>query len=212
MLGVTFDSELSMSEAVSEIVTAAGWKLRTLLRTRRYYTDSDLIVLYKAHLLSFLEYRTPAVYHATRAVLNRLDSVQTKFLKNVGVDEVTGLVEFHLAPLCVRRDIAMLGLIHRTVLGKGMPQFAEHFRAGRQQRLHDPRNDCAAPLIRRSVFGLCAVYNLLPPQIVAMKSVSAFQRGVQDMVCNLAKSGHPQWREMTSPRIALSTHPLVSCF
>jgi hypothetical protein len=97
MLGVTFDSELSMSEAVSEIVTAAGWKLRTLLRTRRYYTDSDLIVLYKAHLLSFLEYRTPAVYHATRAVLNRLDSVQIKFLKNVGVDEVTGLVEFHLA-------------------------------------------------------------------------------------------------------------------
>ena len=98
-----------MSDAVSEIVSAAGWKLRTLWRTRCYYTDADLITLYKAHLLSFLEYRTPAIYHATRAVLSRLDAVQSKFLNDIGVDEVTALDVFHLAPLSVRRDIAMLG-------------------------------------------------------------------------------------------------------
>ena len=72
LLGVPF---VSMASAVSEIVSTAGWKLRTLLRTRRFYTDADLIVLYKAHLLSYLEYRTPAIYHATRTVLKRLDSV-----------------------------------------------------------------------------------------------------------------------------------------
>ncbi len=83
MLGVTFDEQLTMSEAVGEIVTAAGWKLRTLVRTRRFYTDADLIILYKAHLLSFFEYRTPAVYHATRAILIRLDAVQSKFLREV---------------------------------------------------------------------------------------------------------------------------------
>ena len=44
MLGVTFDEQLTMSEAVGEIVTAAGWKLRTLVRTRRFYTDADLII------------------------------------------------------------------------------------------------------------------------------------------------------------------------
>ncbi len=212
MLGVSFDSELSMSQAVAEIVTAAGWKMRTLLRTRRYYTDSDLIVLYKAHLLSFLEYRTPAIYHATRVVLNKLDAVQSKFLSDVGVDEVTALAEFHLAPLCVRRDIAMLGLIHRTMLGKGAPQFAEHFRAGRTQRLHDPRQDCSAPLVRRSVFGLCAVYNMLPPKVVAERSVPAFQKGLQEIVCNMAQSGHPQWRELLSPRAAIAAHPLASLF
>ncbi len=41
LLGGPFDPELSMAEAVSEIVAAAGWKLRTLLRTRRHDTDSD---------------------------------------------------------------------------------------------------------------------------------------------------------------------------
>ena len=211
MLGVTFDEQLTMSEAVGEIVTAAGWKLRTLVRTRRFYTDADLIILYKAHLLSFLEYRTPAVYHATRAILIRLDAAQSKFLRDIGVDEVTALAEFHLAPLQVRRDIAMLGLIHRTALGKGPPHFAEHFK--RHGRLmHDPRSDCSAPLIKRSALGLVAVYNMLPPKIVASKTILTFQHDLQEMICKLAQAGYPQWRETLSPRGALETHPLVSLF
>ena len=134
----------------------------------------------KAHLLSFLEYRTSAVYHATRDILNRLDHVQCKFLKDVGVDEVTALVEFNLAPLAVRRDIAMLGLIHRTALGKGPPQFAEYFRRCGSSKhkfsMHDPRTDCKASLIKRSALGLVAIYNLLPPDLVSTKSVLRFQK------------------------------------
>ena len=79
LLGVPFDTELSMAYAVSELVSSAGWTLRTLLRTRRFYTDADLIVPYKAHLPSYLEYRTPAIYHATRVVISRLDAVQNRF-------------------------------------------------------------------------------------------------------------------------------------
>ena len=112
MFGVPFDPQLLMAGAVSDIESAAGWKLRTLMRTRRFYAVSDLIGLYKAHVLSYLEYRTPAIYHATRAVIYRLDNVQTRFLKGVGVGEATALIDFHLAPLSTRRDIAMLGVIH----------------------------------------------------------------------------------------------------
>ena len=74
LLGVPFDTELSMAHAVSELVSSAGWKLRTLLRTRRFYTDADLIVFYKVHLFTCLEYRTLATYHATRAVISSLDA------------------------------------------------------------------------------------------------------------------------------------------
>lgn len=214
LLGVTFDVELTMTEAVSEIVTEAGWKLRTLLRTKRFYTDADLITLYKAHLLSFLEYRTPAVYHATRAVLHRLDAVHTRFLNDVGVSELTALIVFRLAPLATRRDIAMLGLVHRAVLGKGPPQLADLFRRrGTQLRpgsLHDPRHDCKAPVIKRSAYGLAAVYNMLPHPVLAMRTVSSFQRRLQDMVTEHAKIGFPQWSEMLSPRATLASHPLVS--
>ena len=88
-LGITFDGALTMADAVAEVVTAAGWKLRTLSRTRRYYCDADLIMLYKSHVLSFLEYRTPAIHHDTREVLQTLDNVQTRFPSDVGLDEIT---------------------------------------------------------------------------------------------------------------------------
>jgi hypothetical protein len=78
MLGVTFDRTLTMADAVEELVASASWKLGTLIRTRRYYTDADLIILYKSQLLSFIEYRTLAIYHACRAVLVKLDMVLTK--------------------------------------------------------------------------------------------------------------------------------------
>ena len=212
LLGVPFDTGLSMACAISEIVSAAGWKLRTLLRTRRFYTDADLVVLYKAHLLSYLEYRTPAIYHASRAVLARLDAVQSRFLRDVGVNEVDALVHFRLAPLSSRRDMAMLGLIHRTVLGKGPLQFKEFFKSDLQHpvKLLDPRKDSNSPLIRRSALGLVAVYNMLPPKVVAVKSVSAFQTALQEIIIKYAASGHPRWSEVLSPRLPLPTHPLAT--
>jgi hypothetical protein len=71
LLGVSFDCMLDMTDAIGEVVADAGWKMRTLLRTRRFYCDADLVTLYKSHLLSYLEYRTPAVYHARREHLGR---------------------------------------------------------------------------------------------------------------------------------------------
>jgi hypothetical protein len=213
LLGVPFDTELSMACAVSELVSAASWKLRVILRTRRFYSDADLVLFFKAHLLSFLEYRTPAIYHATRVVLSRLDAVQSRFLRDIGIDEITALVTFHLAPLATRRDIAMLGLIHRTILGKGPSQF-NFFQCDQQlsRKLIDPRRACKCPLITRSALGLVAIYNMLPRSVTGEKSVSSFQKRLQDIVVSLATTGHPQWVQVFSPRLPLSTHPLTTCF
>jgi hypothetical protein len=217
LLGVTFDGALTMVDAVAEVVNAAGWKLKTLLRTRRFYTDAELILLYKSHLLSFIEYRTPAIYHARRDVLARLDAVQTKFLRAAGVDELTALAEFNLAPSAVRRDIAMLGVIHRTVLGRGAPHFKEFFTSSgtttqpQRHRYHlvDPRALHKGQLVRRSALGLVAVYNLLPPNVVEASNVSTFQGNLQRMVLECARSGYEEWSSLLSPRVALASHPLA---
>ena len=212
LLGVLFDTGLSMAQAVAELVSSASWKLRTLLRTRRFYTDADLILLYKSHVLSYIEYRTPAIYHAIRAVLRRVDAVQRNFLCDIGVDEVTALLHFHLAPLTTRRDIAMLGLIHRTVLGKGPTQFAEFFRRDTNHtlKLVDPRQTSRSPLLRRSALGLVAVYNMLPHKVLSARTVPAFQKDLQELVSSFAASSHPQWSEVLSPRIPLTSHPLAT--
>ena len=51
MLGIGFDVALTMKAAVEELVKDASWKLKMLIRTKRFYSDADLVILYKAHLL-----------------------------------------------------------------------------------------------------------------------------------------------------------------
>ncbi len=128
-----FDINLRMHKCVHDTVTEASWRLKTIMRTYRYFTDRELIGLFKAHVLNYLEYRTPGVYHACSTVLAPLDRVLSNFLRQMSVDEVDALVVFRLAPLSCRRDIAMLGVIHRTLLGQGPPAFREYFRLDTSQ-------------------------------------------------------------------------------
>ena len=197
-----------MASAVDEVVIAARWKLRTLIKTKRYYNDAELVLLYKAHLLSFIEYRTPAVYHATREFLERLDRIQSNFLHDVGINEVTALMAFNLAPLATRRDIAILGVIHRTVIGKGPKHFKNHFRVGQDRRVHDPRVKDRGQLITRSALGLVAVYNLLPRGITSAENVKDFQTRLQTELKLRAEAGTLDWPKTYSPRVPLKDHPL----
>ena len=142
-----------------------------------------------------------------------MDVNTSRFLPDIGVDYITALVTFHLAPLSTRRDIAMLGLIHRTILGKGPEQFRDFFECDPLTRqVIDPRRASKCPLITRSALGLVAVYNMLPRSIVCKKSVSSFQSGLQDIVVSLATAGHPLWTQVFSPRLPLASHPLTTCF
>jgi hypothetical protein len=159
LLGVTFDVSLPISNAINELVQEAKLKLKMLIKTRRFYTDGELVILYKAHLLSYLEYRTAAVYHAKREKLVRLDGVQSKFLEEAGINDKIALMVFNLAPLAARRDMAMLGIIHRTVLGKGPRQFRDYFKRSETGGRLDPRETLGGELAKRSALGLVAIYN-----------------------------------------------------
>ena len=49
-----------------------------------------------------------------------LDHVQDTFLDEVGATTKSALLDFYLAPLIARRDIAMLSLLHRTQIGTAL--------------------------------------------------------------------------------------------
>ena len=108
-----------MEEAISNISDATTWKLRTLLRTSRYFETIPMVNLYKSKVLSYIEGKTAAIYHVAATQLMRVDKIQKHFLASVGLTELEALCNFRLAPLSSRRDMALLGLIHRTVLGGG---------------------------------------------------------------------------------------------
>jgi len=211
LLGVAFDCDLGMITAIDDLVTAANWKMRTLLRTRRFYTNAEMVVLYKTNLLSYLEYRTPAIYHARRELLTRLDNVQKRFLRDAGVTDMEALMEFNLAPLETRRDMAMLGMLHRTVLGKGPPHFKEFFQsqasAGQRHRFH-LRDVARSRVSKRCALGLIPVYNMLPSEVVETFSVKEFQANLQELVKSRAVAGCRDWQSTFSPRLAMDAHPL----
>ena len=86
--------------------------------------------------MSFIEYRAPGNFHAATSVLEPVDRLQVSFLREIGVSELDALLHFRLVPLCLRRDIAMLGVIHRCVLGRGPPHFRRLFQRVCVQVLH----------------------------------------------------------------------------
>ena len=73
--------------------------------------------MYKSQVFSYVEHGTQAFYNAAPSVLSRIDRVQRRFLRELNFSEVAALNEFRLAPLVARRDIAMLGALHKITLG-----------------------------------------------------------------------------------------------
>ena len=78
LLGVPFDYALSMRDAVGEIVSEAAWKIASVLRSACFFTDDELVNLYRTKLISYLEYRTATICHVCGIVLVPLDKFQNR--------------------------------------------------------------------------------------------------------------------------------------
>ena len=96
VLGIEFDPKLSMVACIQTCVHEAAWRYRSLLRTHRFFSDAELLGLFEAHVLSFVEYRTPAAYHAASSNLVPLNAVLSSFLRKVKISEIDALAHFKL--------------------------------------------------------------------------------------------------------------------
>ena len=118
-------------------------------------------------------------------------------------------------PLCVRRDIAMLGLIFRSVSGQThadlaalfdpAPPTEHHHRTRRAANQHDRQLQEDRPgshpaLLQRSVFGLIRVWNRLPHHVVHCACVSAFQGSLTELVRERCRAQDENWHLWLSPR------------
>ena len=187
--------------------------MQSVLRPRRFFSERQLFGLFKCQVLSYIESGVAAYYHAAPSLLQRLDRVQNRFLRELGVSAEDSIEKYRLAPLTSRRDIGMLGLLHRIVLGEAPSQLASLFpfaappgdfttrlsvrRHERQFQQPPFRTD----VLHRSLFGLVVVYNLLPPEVIAHLSVSEFQSHLQFALRKAARNRLPDWQYLFSPCI-----------
>ena len=65
LFGIEFDNKLVMSIAAHKCATSPALKTRALLRAQRYYSTKDMLLLYKSHVLYYIEYRTPGLHFAS---------------------------------------------------------------------------------------------------------------------------------------------------
>ena len=144
------------------------------------------------------------------------------------MNEIEALLEFNLAPLSTRRDIAMLGVIHRAANKAGPEHLHPFFQrtarvcthhTRRQVRAHslnlaDPGDSSRhLDIMSRSALGLVYVYNLLPDHLVQETEISKFQGALQEKIIKgSARAGKEGWEQMLSPRHSRVEHPLFSFF
>ena len=117
-------------------------------------------------------------------LLALLDRIQSSFLSTLGISNERALLDYRLAPLNCRRQIAVLGLHHRVALGLAHTALASLFPRARSDmqtlgwstgtchplRVHDPVGPRERTILKRTAFGTIQVYNGLPAEVVENKT------------------------------------------
>jgi len=70
-----------------------------------------------------MEIHNGAIFHAATTHLNKIDSLQRHFLHELDISEEDAFLNYNFAPPSLRRDIGILGLLHKRVLGKAHPVY-----------------------------------------------------------------------------------------
>ena len=112
VLGVTYDRKLTFSSHIERLARQASGKLASLKRMSRLLDGKGLEVLYKAQVLSSLEYACLAWGQAARRHLALLDKVQDRAVKLITDNDAEPVP--HLHTLHHRRDVAGLTVMFKV--------------------------------------------------------------------------------------------------
>ena len=202
-LGCFIDVKLTMEIAIDKIVNQARPKIKAMLRTQGAYSVEDMLTQYKTHIWGITEHHNGAIYHAAASVIARLDRLQQSFLIELRITPEMAFIDSNFAPSELRRDIGMLGFLHKRVLNQchvGLTTLLPM--ATRATRWHDKQIDCQLDkciarhvLWCRSLFGMVGTYNRLPQWVVDMPTVSAFQAQLTQMARSRCLRGNATWKK-----------------
>ena len=213
LLGTLIDVRLLMWQAVDEVLKRARPKVKALLRTRGIYSLADMLNQYKAHIWSYVEYHTGVLILTAPSNLQRIDDMQNAYLRELHISEECAFVDYNFGPASLRRDIGLLGFLHKRVLGQCHPAISAFLCMAapcppwHTKQIDDRREECASRriLYMRSIFGMILVYNRLPQEIVDIPSVSEFQSRLTKIARMRCSAGRHNWRHTFHTALAYSS-------
>jgi len=200
LLGCRADVKLTMLPHIEYILQLARPKIKAMLRTRGMYDQASMLMQYKTHIWSIIEHHSASIRHACASSLARLDSLQRGFLNEMDMTEDAAFIFHNFAPPTLRRDIGMLGFLHKRVLGHCHPALTKFLPMALGAGWHDKplqSFDHLCPyrreLFHRSLFGMIHVYNRLPQYIVDLPTVQSFQKELTSIAKRRCENGHDDW-------------------
>ena len=160
-----------------------------------------------------MEGNSGAFFHAASTHLKRLDALQTSCLEKLGLSESEAFLKYNLAPLQLRRNIAMLGLLYKIARRETHPAFFDLFPFDNAVPHHTTRltmrrhriqlqNRCdgsQSDVLNRSIFGMVRVFNVLPEEAINQTSVKMFQKVLTRIAKEHCEAGR-NFEEMYSTR------------
>ena len=170
-----------------------------------------MIDQFKTHIWGLIECNSGGYFHAANSLLVKVDKVQTRFLKELDLTEEQAFLDFNFAPCRVRRNIAILGLIHKRVLGKCHPSYdrllpfsqVKSTRANAHNKQlygHWCEITSHQALFNKSIFLMVDRYNFLEQSTVNAKTVSIFQFELTQIVRTRCEQHDAEWRSSFCPR------------
>ena len=154
-----------------------------------------------------------AIFHASDYLLAKIENVQQSFLRELGVSEGDAYLSHNFAPPKLRRNIGILGLLHKRVLGESHPIFKKLFPlsteigrpllpGGHSRQLYGHLHEVhfQMTLYCKSIFAMTYVYNMLPQHVVDSSSVTEFQKHLSILARRKCALGDETWRDSFSSR------------
>ena len=146
-------------------------------------------------------------FHASTSLLDKIDQVQTNFIRKIGVSDREAFLEHNFMPCILRRNIAILGLLHKRVIGKChasfeqlLPWYSHKFDVprgiGHNKQLYGHWLEATQhpALFSRSIFSMVDFYNNLPQYVVDSESVSRFQTFLTSIARKRCRKDAPFWQ------------------
>ena len=206
LLGLMIDLDLRMHTAIDQLLSKIRPKTTAILRMRGYYAVPDIINQYKTHVWGLVESHCGGYFHAATSLLDKVGQVQSNFLHKLNISEREAFLEFNFAPTILRRNIGILGLIHKRVLGLCHPsfeallpwygqRFPESRGLGHSKQLygHSCEINFNRALFGRSIFAMIDIYNNLPQGVVDIGSVASFQSTLTSIAKERCKQNMNDW-------------------
>lgn len=191
LLGLSFSSSLNWSPHVQLLASRACRKIGFLFRSRRYFTPTQLLLLYKAQIRPTLEYCSHVWGGASSTSLSLLDRVQRKAIRLIADPDLTS----NLQSLAHRRAVASLSLFYRyyhgfcsTELASSVPLPLVFHRPSRAQAASHPYQVsvpvCRIANFESSFFPRTAkLWNTLPLSVFPPSyNISTFKRRINKLV------------------------------